>query len=153
MDWTMQMHIMGNIALAAILGGIIGIEREFSHKPAGLRTHMLVAGMSALIVVLGRIVVAELTLTANDITRADPTRIIHAVITGISILGAGTIIRSAQGESIHGLTTAASILFAGAIGIAIAMEEYFIGIGSTVIALIILMVFKYLEKFLGQAAS
>lgn len=145
-----QLDLLIKVAIAAGLGGIIGIEREIAHKPAGMRTHMLVAGLAALIVLVGEYFIGHVE---SDIIRrsgADPTRIIHAIITGISILGAGTIIRGAQGNHVEGLTTAASILFAGGVGIAAAVNMYVIACGATILALIILIVFRIVEKSLGK---
>src|SRR6185369_13244518 len=100
-----------HIALAMVLGGVLGIDREQRHKPAGLRTHMLVAGSAALLVTLGEVVIVQYNrpeLVAA--VRADPLRILSAVITGVSFLGAGTIIRRHGAEDhVEGLTTAASL--------------------------------------------
>ncbi len=145
-----ELELLIKVAIAAGLGGIIGIEREIAHKPAGMRTHMLVAGLAALIMIVGEYFIGHVQ---SDIIRrsgADPTRIIHAVIMGISILGAGTIIRSAGGNHVEGLTTAASILFAGGVGIAVAVNMYIMAIGATILALIILIVFKIVETSLGK---
>lgn len=91
-----------------ILGGAVGFEREKADKPAGLRTHMLVAGSAALLTGMGRVVILNLGVDETFI-RADPLRIIEAVITGITFLGAGTIIRHRGKDQIEGLTTAASL--------------------------------------------
>lgn len=75
------------------LGGLIGLEREIACKPAGLRTHMLVAGASTLFVILGDIIIHSFAQTTLfGVVQADPIRIMEAIITGISFLGAGTII-------------------------------------------------------------
>ncbi len=109
---------------AMVCGGAIGIERERAAKPAGIRTHALVGGASCLLISLGIILVAEfISRFPEGALRADPAGVVVAVITGISFLGAGTIIRG-HGEHVEGLTTAASILFTAAIGIAIAADRY-----------------------------
>jgi putative Mg2+ transporter-C (MgtC) family protein len=77
-----------------VLGAIIGFEREQANKPAGLRAHMLTAEAAALLVTLGDIVVARFDVAlSRELLRPDPIRIIEAVTTGVSFLGAGTIIR------------------------------------------------------------
>lgn len=144
-----QIDVIIKIGLAALLGGVIGIEREYAHKPAGMRTHMLVAGTSALIVKVSEYLIGHIDPGLIRRTGADPTRIIHAVITGVSILGAGTIMRS-SGERVEGLTTAASILFVSGVGIAVAVNLYITAAGATILALIILMVFKLVERLFSK---
>lgn len=101
------------VALAMILGAAIGFERESADKPAGLRTHMLVTGVAALLVAIGDVVIVHFNLDVTEgVIRTDPIRIIEAIITGVSFLGAGTIIFHRSEEAVEGLTTAASILFA-----------------------------------------
>ncbi|MGD8428611.1 MAG: MgtC/SapB family protein [Balneolaceae bacterium] len=140
------------VVVAIFLGGLIGLERELAAKPAGLRTHMLVAGASSLLVILGEIMIkqyaADTALTGA--IRADPIRIIEAIITGISFLGAGTIIFRGQRESVEGLTTAASILFAAAIGITVALHRYFLAIILTIFVILILLVLGYIERFIRK---
>jgi hypothetical protein len=81
------------------LGAFIGIEREITGRPAGLRTHMLVAGVAALLVGLGDVLIQSFeTQVSESPLQSDPIRIIKAVITGVSFLGAGTIIRSTVPE-------------------------------------------------------
>jgi putative Mg2+ transporter-C (MgtC) family protein len=85
--------------------------------------------------------------------QADPIRIMEAIITGISFLGAGTIIFRNQDETVEGLTTAASILFAAAIGIAVALQQYILGTILTIIAIVILFVLGYVERFIKRLAN
>lgn len=136
-----ELTILGEMVLAMILGGIIGYERETADKPAGLRTHMLVAGSAALLTGLGSILVAQLGID-ESLVSADPIRMIEAVITGISFLGAGTIIRHRGKNQVEGLTTAASLLLAGALGIAVALEQFILTIGATVVVLLTLWAAK-----------
>lgn len=131
--------------LAMFLGGLIGFEREAADKPAGLRTHMLVAGSAALLTGLGRVLVPEMGLD-ESLVRADPIRIIEAVVTGVSFLGAGTIIRNRSENQVEGLTTAATLLLTSALGISIALQQIALTIGATIIVLIILRGVKFLEK-------
>jgi len=100
------------VVFAMFLGGLMGLERELAQKPAGLRTHMLVAGASSLLVVLGDVMIANYSTSSFvQAIQTDPIRIMEAIITGISFLGAGTIIFRNQDETVEGLTTAASILY------------------------------------------
>ncbi|HKK45838.1 MAG TPA: MgtC/SapB family protein [Balneolaceae bacterium] len=140
------------VIIAIFLGGLIGLERELASKPAGLRTHMLVAGASALLVILGDIMIKQYAgnTALTGATRADPIRIIEAIITGISFLGAGTIIFRGHRESVEGLTTAASILFAAAIGITVALHRYFLALIITLVVIVILFWLGYIERFIRK---
>lgn len=141
----LQLQVLGELFLAMILGGVIGFERETADKPAGLRTHMVVAGSAALLTGLGRILVLEFDMDESLIS-ADPIRIIEAVITGVTFLGAGTIIRQRQGKEIEGLTTAASLLLVVAVGISVALNQFLLSIGATLIMLVTLRGLKYFER-------
>jgi putative Mg2+ transporter-C (MgtC) family protein len=146
-----QVQVLAYVALAMLLGAMIGLEREFADKPAGLRTHMLVAGAAALLVTLSELMVKEFGADlGSQLVRADPIRIIEAVITGVSFLGAGTIIRSRSGRQVEGLTTAASILLAAALGICVALSQLTLAIGVTVLALITLRGVNVLESWLER---
>src|SRR6188508_2420524 len=101
------------LALAAVLGGAVGLEREYRQKPAGLRTNMLIALGSALFSIL------SIELGAGT---GSPDRIAAQVVTGIGFLGAGAILRS--GDHVHGLTTAATIWVNAAIGMAAGLGSY-----------------------------
>jgi len=136
-----------------LLGTIIGFDREWAQKPAGLRTHMLVAGASALLVGPTSVVIKDVQLELGDtLLRADPIRIIEAVITGVSFLGAGIIITRGQKGEVEGLTTAASILMAAAVGISVALWQLVLAMGVTLIALVTLrgvpLVETWLKKYL-----
>ena len=136
------------VVFAMFLGGLMGLERELANKPAGLRTHMLVAGSSSLLVVLGDVMITNYGGgTLGGVIQTDPIRIMEAIITGISFLGAGTIIFRNRDETVEGLTTAASILFAAAIGIAVALHRYLLATILTVIAIVILFGLGYIEGF------
>lgn len=118
------------LILAVVLGGLIGWERERSHKPAGLRTHMLVCIGSALI-----------TIVSINYFTEDYARIIAGIITGIGFIGAGTII--AQGnKGIHGLTTAASLWAVAAIGITAGIGWYALSSIAAVLIMLILFIAK-----------
>jgi len=122
------------LLLAVVLSGLIGWERERSHKPAGLRTHMLVCVGSALI-----------TIVSINYFVEDYARIIAAVITGIGFIGAGTII--AQGtKGIHGLTTAASLWIVAAVGISVGIGWYVLSVIATVLIMLILFLGGYKKE-------
>jgi putative Mg2+ transporter-C (MgtC) family protein len=152
MDVSLQLQIIGEVALAMLLGGLIGLEREAANRPAGFRTHMLVAGAAALFVGLGDVLVAHFsTSKLAPLIRSDPYRIIGAIVTGISFLGAGTIFRRHQSEHIEGLTTAASILLASAVGISsIALRQIVLALGVTALVLFVLRGMRFIERWLGS---
>jgi putative Mg2+ transporter-C (MgtC) family protein len=144
-----QFQVLAYVVLAMLLGAAIGIDREIADKPAGLRTHMLVAGAAALLVSLGNIMVQHFDKNLpNNFLQSDPIRIIEAVITGVSFLGAGTIIRRGSSQ-VSGLTTAASILFAAAVGICVALSQLVLAVGSTVLVLATLRGVYYMQRLLG----
>jgi putative Mg2+ transporter-C (MgtC) family protein len=122
-----------------LLGAVIGFEREIAAKPAGLRTHMMVAGAAALLVALGDTMTHRFaTQFADNVIQSDPVRIVEAIIAGISFLGAGTIIRTRGKGGVEGLTTAASLLLVAAIGVSVALAQYVVAVGVTVMALVVL---------------
>jgi len=104
------------LALAAALGGAVGLEREFREREAGFRTHMLVSLGSALFTIASAYGFRDFLLHGGGLVRTDPTRIAAQIVTGIGFLGAGAIIR--QGLSVRGLTTAATLWLVAAIGLA-----------------------------------
>ncbi len=144
-----EFEILAYVAVAMLLGAIIGLEREFKEKPAGLRTHMLVAGAAALLVSLGDVVTSQFQLElGGQVVQADPIRIMEAVITGVSFLGAGTIIRSRAGGQVEGLTTAATLLVAAAVGVCVALSQILLAVGITILVLITLRGLGFAEKWL-----
>lgn len=151
MEFDIILISIMKVVFAMMLGGLMGLERELAQKPAGLRTHMLVAGAASLLVVLGDIMIQNYSGgTVAKVIQADPIRIMEAIITGISFLGAGTIIFRNRDETVEGLTTAASILFAAAIGIAVALQQYLLAAILTVIAIVILVGLGYIERFIKR---
>jgi putative Mg2+ transporter-C (MgtC) family protein len=150
-SYPTQLEILAYVALAMLLGAALGIDREIAHKPAGLRTHMLVSGASALLVALGEIIVRNFEAEpGHTMIQTDPLRIIGAVITGVSFLGAGTIIRNRSSQEVQGLTTAASLLLAAAVGVTVALSQLILAIGITALALLTLrglqMVTQWVER-------
>ena len=142
-----QLAVIGKLAVAMLLGAMIGAERESASKPAGLRTHMLVSGASALIIDLGRINVSQFHAIFGDaVVRTDPIRIVAAVVTGISFLGAGIIIQESRRTDVKYLTTAASLYFVAVVGISIALSQWVTGIGSVLLVLITLRIVPKVEN-------
>jgi putative Mg2+ transporter-C (MgtC) family protein len=155
MNWLIayqaELEMLARVALAMLLGAVIGLEREFKDKPAGLRTHMLTTGAAALLVSLSSIVVEQWAARLGSQTvDSDPLRSIGAVVTGISFLGAGTILRRGSDGGVEGLTTAASLLLAAAVGICVAMSLWLAAVGMTVLALIVLGAVSYVEGWLEK---
>lgn len=147
-----ELQILLNVLIATALGAIIGIEREWADKPAGLRTQMFVAGAAALLASLGFAVFAEVTTQKNrGYVNADPIRVIEAIVTGVSFLGAGTIFRRGlERNQVEGLTTAASLLFTAGIGIATALERYVLASGVAFTGLAILRGMSWIERRIGS---
>ncbi|MBU4268878.1 MAG: MgtC/SapB family protein [Acidobacteria bacterium] len=137
----MEIDIILKILLAAMLGGIIGLERELSHKEAGLRTNILIAIGSALITILS-FKIAALSKTA------DPARLTAQIVSGIGFLGAGAIIQARF--AVHGLTTAATIWTVAAIGIAVGSGFYLVAFLVTIFVVLVLTVFKFLQAYLEK---
>lgn len=113
------------------LSGLVGLEREYRHKPAGLRTTTLVG--------LGSTLVMLLSLYAGQLPQANPIQIAANVITGIGFLGAGLMIQGR--DQVHGITTAASVWIVAAVGLAVGIGLYIPAVVATVLALVILMLF------------
>ena len=126
---------------ALVIGVVIGTERENAHRPAGMRTHMLVALGSCAVMLTSQLLFAEYhAIGAN----ADPARLSAQVIAGVGFLGAGTIIR--EGANVKGLTTAASIWTVACLGIAVGAGYYFVGLLGTGCMLITLILFEWIQK-------
>ncbi len=136
MDMTLRLFV------AALLGGIIGLEREKHGRPAGLRTHILVSLGSALtmIVSLHLYDIFKIYNTSNYASGVDPSRIASLVMTGIGFIGAGTIIQSRG--SIWGLTTAACLWVSAALGLAVGCGYYMPAIIATIISMTVLLLLK-----------
>jgi putative Mg2+ transporter-C (MgtC) family protein len=140
-DWF---NISFRLCIALLIGGIIGLEREIRHKPAGLRTHMLVS--------LGSAVFTIISLQTDGIhTSADGlSRVIQGIATGVGFLGAGEIVRQSSQQSqqleIHGLTSAAAIWVCASLGIAAGCGLWQLGLIGGLLTFLVLKLFKRLEK-------
>ena len=139
------------LAVAAILGGAIGFEREVLQKPAGLRTHMLVTLGAALFMVVAILIVEDYSSTTTVQGRLDPTRIGSTIVTGIGFLGGGLIFRNE--DRVQGLTTAAGLWVAAAIGMGIGAGYYVLGIGGTLLTLVILSAMRRLDPLVEITAN
>lgn len=152
--YLQQLYVLGRVLIAMVMGALIGLEREVAHKPAGLRTHILVAGASTLLLTVGvDMVDFQIANIGDVVVRTDPVRIIAAIITGISFLGAGTIIRQSSNGSVKGLTTAASLLLASVVGMYVALSQWVIAIGTTILALLVLRLVPWFERRLQKPHS
>jgi putative Mg2+ transporter-C (MgtC) family protein len=146
-DWQAQLQIVGTVVIAAILGGIVGMEREMADRPAGLRTHAILAAAACLLVSLpDALLEYYATEAVPNILRADPIRIVEAVVTGTAFLGAGTIFRDRDRGAVEGLTTAASLLLVGAIGIAVALNQLVTAVLVTLLTLLLLRAARWFKS-------
>lgn len=130
------------LALAAGLGGAIGIERELRDRYAGLRTHLLVSLGSALFTIVSAYAWTGFKFGSG--VSYDPTRIAAQIVTGIGFLGAGAIMR--QGISVHGLTTAATLWMSAAIGMTAATGFYTVAALATAVTLVVLWPLRVFER-------
>ena len=129
------------LLVATVLGALVGLERGVHGKDAGFKTYTLVCLGSALMMVLS----TEIFLIYKGVASVDPSRIAAQVVTGIGFLGAGAIIRSQQG-SVRGLTTAAGIWTICGIGMACGVGLYKIAIITTLLVLVVLILFLQVER-------
>ena len=127
-------EVLLRLALAAVLGAAIGLEREIRERGAGLRIHLLVSLGSALFTIVSAYGFHSFLASGASVVRADPTRIAAQIVTGIGFLGAGAIIR--QGLSVRGLTTAATLWVVAAIGLAAGAGYYSAAVVTTVLVLV-----------------
>lgn len=141
--WQIDMlQISIRIAMAVLIGGMIGLERERGKHHAGLRTHILVCLGSTLITLISIYGFSQFAYEPN--VRMDPARLSAQIISGIGFLGAGTILRT--GNTVSGLTTAASLWVVAALGIAIGAGFYYGALLSFVLVLICLFLLQLFEK-------
>ncbi len=131
------------LVLAALFGGLLGYEREYRGKAAGLRTHMLVCLGAALFV---------LVPMQADLAPSDSTRVIQGIVTGIGFLGAGTILKGNHIREVYGLTTAAGIWMTAAIGIAVGFGHIATAAVATTLALTVLTAMPLLERDAAKRA-
>jgi putative Mg2+ transporter-C (MgtC) family protein len=131
-------RVVIRLVAALILGGLVGLQRERTHKPAGLRTHMLVCLGTAVFVT---------TCGAVGMSFDAQSRVIQGIVTGLGFIGAGSILKLSQEHQIKGLTTAAGVWMTAAIGVTVGLGALGIGIIATILTLIILAVATKFERF------
>jgi len=134
---------LSRMIVAALMGGVIGFEREAREKPAGLRTHMMICLAACLFTLLGSELL-QIEATSSASIRTDPMRVIEAVTAGVAFLAAGSIITSRG--SVQGLTTGSSMWMAGAIGVACGTGELVLGFFAMTISLMVLLIVGWLER-------
>ena len=136
------------LACAMLVGLVIGTEREYTHRPAGMRTHILVALGACVISVTGELIFSHYsTLGATP----DPARLSAQVVTGVGFLGAGTIMR--EGPTVKGLTTAASLWAVACLGLAAGFGYYAVAIFGMVFIFVTLTIFEWLQKMLMKPTN
>lgn len=133
------------IVAAILLGGIVGLEREWREKPAGLRTHILVSVAACLFVLLGR-ELAAMDFGAGE-QRNDPLRMIEAVTAGVAFLAAGLIFTA--GEKVRNMTTGASLWLVGGIGLGCGAGQMPLAAMATVVVVAVLLVLRRVERVMG----
>ncbi|HKI33833.1 MAG TPA: MgtC/SapB family protein [Gemmataceae bacterium] len=134
-------RVVVRLLAAALLGGILGVERQYEHKSAGMRTHMLVAMGAALFTAAPLV---------NGVAAEHVTRIIQGVAAGIGFVGGGTILKMTDQHEVRGLTTAANIWLAAAVGVAAGAGWLFPAFVGTVLALVVLYVLGHVERWCGM---
>ena len=139
-DWRLTVTMLCRIGIAAILGGLIGLEREKANQTAGLRTHILICLGAVLVMCTGEYIFEVYSGKSN----IDPARLGAQVVSGIGVLCAGTIMK--EGNTIKGLTTATGLWCSACIGLAVGMGNVIPAAGATLITLVVLRLFRYLEK-------
>ncbi len=137
LEWALQLELVGRMALALVIGFIIGLERKASGHPAGERTHALVS--------LGSATFTIVSIYAFPV--GDPGRVAAQIVTGLGFLGAGIIFRGRESFEVHGLTTAAGIWAVGAIGMTIGAGLYLIGICSATLLLLVLISERFINRW------
>ena len=143
MLYDLNLYVIGKLMLAALLGGLVGLERELSHKPAGIRTNMLICLGAALFTVIS-------TQTARAFGVGDPARIAAQIIPGIGFIGAGVVIR--ERGAIIGITSAATIFMVASIGMAAGSGLIVTSIFAALLVLGCLIVLGNVEQRLGLHA-
>lgn len=144
-----DLALLGRLMLAALLGGLLGFEREIHGRPAGFRTHLLVTLGACLMMGVSEFYYQKYSyLTQEGPMRLDPGRVASQIVTGIGFLGAGAIIK--DGSAVRGLTTAACLWVAAGIGMAVGIGLYVPAIAVTVMTVGFLLFLKYAEKKLTK---
>jgi putative Mg2+ transporter-C (MgtC) family protein len=144
-DFLQELSLLLPLLVASLLAAVLGWERETAGKSAGMRTHILVAIGAAAFVLIGDVAVAHFA-RYGQLMAFDPMRIIGAVVTGVSFLGAGTIFVTRGRRRVLGLTTAASIWTTAAVGMFAGFQRYVLAAGVTVLVFVVLRVLGAVEE-------
>jgi len=149
-DTAMVWEFVLRLLVAGILGGAIGLEREYRAKVAGLRTHFLVALGSCLLMIVSQHGFGDIAAQMGGEFKFDPSRIAAQIVSGIGFIGAGTIIF--QKQMVRGLTTAAGLWTAAGIGMAVGSGMYILGTAATILTLGGLEILRWLLHHIGMNA-
>ncbi|PHQ32928.1 MgtC/SapB family protein [Rhodopirellula bahusiensis] len=143
---SLDVSQLQTIATAGGLGALLGIEREFARKPAGIRTHIFVCAGSSMMMLLAQEALNHFQFREPDsMLSSDPIRVLQAIVVGISFLGAGTIVHQ-KGEQVEGLTTAASIFLTAGIGVATAVQRVALATSVALAAVFVLLAVGFVEN-------
>jgi putative Mg2+ transporter-C (MgtC) family protein len=138
----LPVDLVWRLLLSAGLGAVLGLEREYHRKPAGLRTNILIAIGSTLFTILSTFMTAGI---------GDTSRIAGQIVTGIGFLGGGAILR--QRDTVHGMTTAATIWVNAAIGVACGIGQYRLAAATTLLTLLVLVVLPPIEAYFERSGG
>lgn len=150
--WEAQAPVVARIAFAMLLGGVVGLEREMKDRPAGFRTHTLVAGAAAMLTGMGDMMLAKAHHDAHGRVQIDPFRLVEAVIAGVAFIGAGTMIAH-RGRVVAGITTAASLLMVAVIGVSVGFGHGWLALLATVLTLVVLLVLAWMERRVSRGKA
>jgi putative Mg2+ transporter-C (MgtC) family protein len=134
------------LLVALLCGAVIGVDREWRKRPAGLRTHMLVALASAIFTIIAFEIYHMVEQSESGPASADPLRLLEAITAGVAFLAAGTIIRGAGG--VKGVTTGAGLWLSGALGMACGQAQYGLAAVALVLAFVVLTVIRVMERWM-----
>ena len=142
-DVSLFADLLIRLVVAIVLGGLVGMERQFHGRWAGLRTHMSVAMGAAIFVIAG-------VGIAPPEGMPDATRVVQGIAAGIGFLGAGTILKLSDKLEVKGLTTASSIWLSAALGTAAGLAHYELATAAILVALVVLAVLRPIDKWVGR---
>jgi putative Mg2+ transporter-C (MgtC) family protein len=147
-----ELAIVLQLAYTVLLSGLIGWERERHRRPAGLRTHILVALSATMITAMGELFVRGY-VGMDDVVSVDPSRMVHGLLTGIGFIGAGTIFHARRGDTVLGVTTAASLFAVTVLGIAVGLGFYVLAAAAALIIFSVLRILRGVERSLAQLGN
>ncbi|NOY86332.1 MAG: MgtC/SapB family protein [Deltaproteobacteria bacterium] len=146
---SFELSIMIKLILAALAGGLVGLEREKHGRPAGMRTNLLVSVGACTIMIISEAFYLKYGMHgAETILRLDPSRTAAQIVTGIGFLGAGVIVK--EGATVRGLTTAAGLWVVAGLGMAFGMGFFSLGVISTVLVLVSLVSLSKLDSMINK---